>query len=439
MQRLAFILVVLALSYSCKQQIKVPQALNADEGFKNIRIDTQGADGLGPCEPSIFINPTNPDNIVAGAIINFAYHSTDGGKTWSKQVLKSSYGVWGDPVIGADQDGNFYYLHLSDPTGRNWSSAEILDRIVIQKSTDGGQTWNDGSYTGFHHPKDQDKHWIGIDPRNNHLYVTWTEFDKYGSEASDDHSRILFSKSVDQGESWSEAIAINQLEGDCIDDDFTTEGAVPAIGPKGEVYVAWSFDSKIYFDRSTDAGESWLEQDIVVADQPNGWSIQVPGINRCNGMPVTAVDLSDSPNRGTIYVNWADQRNGENDTDIWIAKSTDQGNSWSAPIRVNDDQPGKHQFLTWMSVDPKTGFIYTVFYDRRNYEDNNTDVYLAYSMDGAKTFKNIKISEKPFIPVSFTFFGDYNNISAYNGRVRPIWTRFEGGKLSIWTALIEME
>ena len=43
----------------------------------------------------------------------------------------------------------------------------------------------------------------------------------------------------------------------------------------------------------------------------------------------------------------------------------------------------------------------------------------------------------PFVPSEEGFFGDYNNISAYGGRVRPIWTRNEQGVQSIWTALME--
>ena len=107
------------------------------------------------------------------------------------------------------------------------------------------------------------------------------------------------------------------------------------------------------------------------------------------------------------------------------------------PVRVNDDKAGKHQFLTWMAVDPVSGFIYTVFYDRRNHDKIDTDVYLGYSTDGGRTFTNQKISEESFKPTSMAFFGDYNNISAYNGVVRPIWTRMDKGLLSIWTALID--
>jgi hypothetical protein len=120
--------------------------------------------------------------------------------------------VFGDPVIIADREGSFYYAHLSDPEGRAWSSELLLDRIVIQKSTDGGKTYNDGSFCGMRHPKDQDKHWLCADPATGHLICTWTEFDKYDSkDLENDHSRILFSKSTDGGNTWSEALKISQF------------------------------------------------------------------------------------------------------------------------------------------------------------------------------------------------------------------------------------
>ncbi|MFN8304285.1 MAG: sialidase family protein [Saprospiraceae bacterium] len=394
----------------------------------------------GPCEPTICINPANINNVAAGAILDRYYWSDDGGRSWQSGKLKSSHGVFGDPVLVADNLGNFYYGHLSDPEGKQWGSEKLLDRIVIQKSTDGGKTYSDGSFCGDRHPKDQDKHWLVTDPKTNAVFCTWTEFDVYGShDLEKDHSRILFSKSTDGGENWSEPVKINQFDGDCEDDDNTTEGAVPAIGPNGEIYVAWSWNNRIWFDKSLDGGKTWLDNDIVIADQPGGWTFEIPGITRCNGMPILVCDLSNGPNRGTLYVNWSDQRRGEKDTDIWVSKSTDGGKTWSKPKRVNNDPKGKHQFLSWLAIDQTTGFLYIMFYDRRAYDDEQTDVYLAVSRNGGKTFENMKISESPFDPTKFVFFGDYNHISAHGGRVRPIWTRLEKGVLSVWTALIDFD
>ena len=104
---------------------------------------------------------------------------------------------------------------------------------------------------------------------------------------------------------------------------------------------------------------------------------------------------------------------------------------------MNDDLPGKQQFLSWMEIDQETGFIYIVFYDRRSTEDEATDVYLGISKNGGQSFENIKINSETFTPNKFIFFGDYNDISVQQGRVRPIWTQFNEGKLSVWTALID--
>jgi len=185
-----------------------------------------------------------------------------------------------------------------------------------------------------------------------------------------------------------------------------------------------------------DKGTTWLAEDIHVDPMPTGWDYAIPGIYRANGLPITACDLSNGPNRGTIYINWSDQRNGGEDTDIFLAKSTDGGNTWSDPVRVNDDGPGKQQFFTWMAIDQATGYLYFVFYDRRDHNGDSTDVYMALSKDGGETFINRRISESPFLPNNGVFFGDYNNITVYNGIARPIWTRLENGDLSIWTHLI---
>ena len=404
--------------------------------FKNVMIDEQAEDRPFVCEPTIAINQRYPNNMVAGSVLDNIYYTKDGGQTWTKGKLASPFGVYGDPSIIGDSKGNFYYLHLSDPTGgKGGYDTEKLDRIVIQKSADGGETWSPGEYVGLNHPKDQDKQWATVDQRGN-VYVTWTQFDKYGDPDSDCHSNILFSMSKN-GRKWSDPVTISQLPGNCIDDDNTAEGAVPAVTEDGKVFVAWSNGGKIYLDRSFNGGDLWLTNDIEVADQHGGWDLDIPGHDRSNGMPVLVADNSKTQYRGSLYLVWADQKNGEADTDIWFSRSHNFGDNWSAPTRVNDDGPGKHQYLPWIAVDEKSGIIYIVFYDRRNYTGNETDVYLAYSTNGGASFVNVRISEKPFTPEDTRFFGDYNNISAHDGVIAPVWTRMEEGKTSVWTTIIK--
>ena len=396
--------------------------------YKNIKVNDKNN---RPNETSIAINPLNPLNIVAGANISNYYYTTDGGNSWVNGNLKSKeYGVWGDPCVIFDSQGNSYFFHLAVP-----SFEQFIDRIVCQKSTDGGYSWNEpGTYTGLNSPKQQDKEWACADPtRKNYVYVTWTQFDKYESKKPGDSSNIMFSLSSDAGESWNNAVRINQIAGDCLDSSNTVEGAIPCVGPDGEIYVVWSGPMGIVLDRSTDGGITWLDEDKPVCNQTGGWVYDINGIWRCNGMPVTDCDISSGPYRGTIYVHFSDRRNGEDDVDMFLVKSTDKGNSWSKPKRVNTDQEGnkRQQFMSWMSVDPITGNVYIIFYDRRNYTDTKTDVFLARSTDGGESFRNICISESPFTPDPSIFFGDYTSIDARNDFVACMWTRMENGLLSV--------
>jgi hypothetical protein len=394
----------------------------------NIKV----GDGNDPNEPSICLDPNHPNRIVAGANLNNVYYSVDTGRTWTHKLLTSAYGVWGDPAIAVDTAGNFYYLHLSNPVGGGW-----IDRIVVQKSTDQGQTWSPGTYMGLNNQKNQDKHWMTVDRKTNRMYVAWTEFDKYGVSEPTDSSRILFSRSIDGGATWSPAKRLNTVSGDCLDSDNTTEGAVPCMSPNGDLNVVWAGPEGLLFNKSSDNGVTWLPEEIKIGDFPGGWDYDIPGIGRCNGLPILQCDLSNGPHRGTLYVNWTDQRNGPNDTDVWIAKSTDGGNTWSPAIRVNNDAPGRHQFMTYMTLDQATGYLWFVFYDRRQYNDFSTDVYMAVSKDGGETFINFKISDTPFIPTPSQFFGDYTNVTAWNNIVRPIWTRMDGQHTSVWSAIVD--
>lgn len=415
MKKLIFLLISFSYQYAFAQ-------------FTNIMIDNIG----NPEEPSVCVNPKNTNYIVAGANINNVYQSLDGGLTWQKDILQSPYGVWGDPCVFTDTSGAFYYLHLSNPPSGNW-----IDRIVCQQLPNSGSSWSTGTYMGLNGSRAQDKEWATVDQQTNTIYVTWTQFDQYGSGDQDDSSVILFSKSTDQAATWSSPVRINRLAGDCIDSDNTTEGAVPAMGANGEIYVCWSNRDTLFFDRSLDGGVTWLDDDIFVDEQPGGWDYYIPGMLRCNGLPVTKTDLSNGPNHGTIYINWTDQRNGSDNTDVWLSKSTDGGTTWSSAVKVNDDEYEKHQFLTWMDVDQVTGYLYFIFYDRRDYSDQTTDVYMAYSTDGGATFTNKKISSEPFVLTTSVFFGDYSNISVYDGKIVPIWTRQDGNATSVWTAMID--
>ncbi|TGE15262.1 T9SS type A sorting domain-containing protein [Hymenobacter elongatus] len=408
-----------------------PALLRAQSAHPNVLISVQNQ----PNETSIAINPKNTQQLVAGANLNNQYSSLDGGRTWTWRTLTSPYSVWGDPVVVADTTGAFYYFHLSNP-GATSIGFPFIDRLLVQRTASATTPFGFRSFFGLNAPKQQDKEWVAVDRKTNALYATWTEFDAYGSLNTRDSTRILFTKSLDQAQTWSKPQRISFYGGNAVDEDATVEGAVPAVGPNGEIYTTWAGPRGIVFNRSLDAGQTWLPRERTILSQPGGWDYAVPGIYRANGLPVTACDASAGPHRGNVYVNWTDQRNGPSDTDVWLARSTDGGQTWSAPTRVNNDPPGRHQFFTWMTIDQKTGYLWFVFYDRRNYADTRTDVYGARSTDGGLTFQNFRLSQSPFVPNEGAFFGDYTNITAHDNVVRPVWTRMDGTESSAWTALI---
>ena len=248
---------------------------------------------------------------------------------------------------------------------------------------------------------------------------------------------IVLKRSTDQGKTWTKPLRISKFAGDCIDDDNTVEGAVPTVGPNGEIYVTWSGPKGLVFQRSIDGGQTWMPEEQFITTHEGGWTIDIPGMYRANGLPILVCDLSNGPNRGTLYLNWCDQRNGVEDTDVWLLVSRDGGATWNEEKRVNQDASNRQQFFTWMTIDQSTGFLYFIYYDRRNYDSKKTDVYLAVSRDGGKTFHEHRISETPFVPNDKVFFGDYLNIAAVNGVIAPIWPRMDNGKITLLTTTIK--
>jgi hypothetical protein len=65
---------------------------------------------------------------------------------------------------------------------------------------------------------------------------------------------------------------------------------------------------------------------------------------------------------------------------------------------------------------------------------------MARSIDGGRTFVNHPIDLPPFACDDRTFFGDYSSISAYSGRVVPIFMHFvDDKKLAVSVALFHFK
>jgi hypothetical protein len=403
-------------------------------GNRRIRVvDITGSDARRPAEVSLAINPTNPAHVIAvmlqaggpgePRVSNWSYASANGGYGWTATRAHNPDGrAQGDDVVAFGRDGVAFHSYISFD-GIRVERPERASTGIFVRTTKDGATWTPPVAVVDHLNTAipfEDKPWLGVDrgessPHRGNVYVAWTRFDVYGSENPAHRSRIMISRSRDGARSFSVPLEISDDTGDARDSDNTVEGAVPVAAPNGDVYIAWAGPKGLYFDRSTDGGWTF-GTDVVITATPGGWDLPVPGLQRHNGMPVTAVDLSGGPYRGTVYVNWIDERNG--DPDVFVASSSDGGRTWTAPVRVNDDAKGNTQMFTWFAVDPVDGSVNVIFHDRRGQSGTMTGVTLARSVDGGKTFVNYAVPVIPFdCCAKSAFFGDYNAIDAYEGRV----------------------
>lgn len=392
--------------------------------FKNIRLDEAVAPGQ-VYEPSVAINKKDPKNMVVSAYPGNIYHTADGGVTWKKTQIPFG-GPCVQALLATDDKDDFYYFHRSSTTAPA--------QLVVHASNDGGATWSEGEPIEYTLAKDHQWLRVSTDSKGA-LLATWTQFDQ--PAGADCQSVILYSKSS-SGKKWSEPVQLSQTPGGC-QDGTQAAGASAGTSPDGKVYAVWGRAGKMYLDRSYNGGGLWLSNDIAIVDQPGGWDLAIEGHQRSNGMPKFIVDDSKSMMKGSLYLVWADQRRGQEDTDVWFVRSHNGGDNWTSPMRIGSNEPGKHQYLPAITIDQATGMLYIVYLDRSAYNDLQTDVYLAYSADGGANFKTTRISEAPFTPDAAVSYGDYIAVAAHKGIVTPVWTRIDQGKTSVWTTVIRQE
>ncbi|MEM3042437.1 MAG: BNR-4 repeat-containing protein [Thermoplasmata archaeon] len=83
----------------------------------------------------------------------------------------------------------------------------------------------------------------------------------------------------------------------------------------------------------------------------------------------------------SILVIWQDERNSVGSPDIYFARSTDNGSTFSTPVRVDDSTTGSQAYPR-MVVD-NSGKIHAVWQDTRS---GNTRIYYANSKDNGTTW-----------------------------------------------------
>ena len=121
---------------------------------------------------------------------------------------------------------------------------------------------------------------------------------------------------------------------------------------------------------------------------------------------------------------------GPDDANIFLIRSVDGGATWQPRVRVNDDYTTTNdQILPWIDVKPD-GTIDVAWYDRRNDTaplpggDAYWDIYLARSTDGGQSFlPNVQINDTSFLtPSGQAWMGEYLGLAVDNDHAYVAWT-----------------
>jgi Neuraminidase (sialidase) len=255
---------------------------------------------------------------------------------------------------------------------------------------------------------------MAVDMNNGNVYVIWVVFTAFS------FANVLFSRSTDGGNTFSRPIVISEYRAG----EINSQGSTIQVTPDGTVHVAWIFSGEaVRYCYSTDQGQSFSTPQSICDVQPIPDTLD-NGDYRTPTLLMSAVDLSDTNTSGSLYITWNDDRYG--DADILLIHSKDGGNTWSEPIRVNNDTKdnNKDQFFSAVAVSPQ-GYVHMIYYDRRD-DENNTllEIYYAISKDGGDNFTfqaNMTTESFDGNNAPHDFIGDYIGVTASNTTAYGIW------------------
>lgn len=425
-------------------------------------------------EPSVAVNPASASSIIGafqqdrwsngGSQGLVSGSSLDSGSTWFETEAafstcegNNTYDRASDPWVSVGPDGRAYWVSLSA------SADEVTSAILASTSTDGGVTWSDpatiiSETTPFHF---NDKESVTADPNiPGTAYVVWDR-SQFPSDSASLNGLIhsfafrgapYFSKTTDGGATWSAPRQIGPNQ------NIFTIGNQIAVEPDGTLVDVFHFGKGSGLDapnasftgvmRSTDGGDHWGPP-IVVSNNPvandvdpdNGVPMRT-GADVGGGIPDIAVD----PGSGKLYVVWEDSRfSGGDHNDIALSTSTDDGRTWSPPVKVNKTPVPVEAFTPMADVMPN-GDVGVTYYDIRNNTPDPglpTDYFIVTSTDGGATWTESRITPTSFddtlAPNSRGYFlGDYQGLSNNGTSFRPyfVQTGTSFGPTDVWTTTV---
>ncbi len=235
---------------------------------------------------------------------------------------------------------------------------------------------------------------------DNDVFVTWGLAHPKATPQQPFATELRLSRSTDGGRSFQPSIAVN-------DDPGVIQHTFDALhrDAEGRLHLSWidgrdgKKDPGTYVARSLDAGAT-VTKNIKVDE----------GTCVCCRTAVT------SGPEGMVYVAWRKIFEG-NVRETVVARSTDHGDTFEAPVIVGHDQwvfPACPHRPASMGVD-RQGRLYVVWYTEGT--DEIPAVYIAHSDDRGKSF-----SEKRKLNLSKNTFPDHPQLAVDpEGRIVVVW------------------
>jgi hypothetical protein len=370
----------------------------------NVNSSNMNIVGDAANEPSITVDPTNPNRMSIGwrqfnsVSSNFRQggwaYTSNGGLTWTFPGVLENNVFRSDPVLVADDMGRFFYNSLLQ---------SFFDDIW--GSVNGGQTWTKLQATG--NATGGDKQWHAIDNTTStghgFQYQAW-------STGGNNFGGRQFSRSIDGGVTWLNPVNIpNSPQWGTL--DVASNGNLFIGGININTNVFWCV-------RSTNAKNGAVTPSFDLSTQVLlGGSV---GFSRpinpdgLVGQIFLAIDRSGTSTNDNIYMLSSLQPTGAtNGSDIKFSRSVDGGQSFTAGARINDDpvNQNKWHWLGTIGVAPN-GRIDVCWMDTRN-AANNTDSQLFYSFstNGGVTWSPNVAVTPPFNP--FLGYPQQNKMGDY--------------------------
>ncbi|MFN8179259.1 MAG: T9SS type A sorting domain-containing protein [bacterium] len=393
-----------------------------------VNVDTLGRNIVGDAanEPSIAVDPTNPnrmtigwrqfDTIASDFRQNGYGYTTDGGLTWTFPGVVQPGVFRSDPVLDSDSDGDIYYNSLT------LSGSDYI--CAVFRSGNGGATWDAGTFA-----HGGDKQWMAIDKTgsvgNGHVYASWT--DVYSSCYPG-----FFTRSTDGGTSYENCTTIP---------DEPYWGTL-AVGPGGGLFVIGAFGNDFVVAKSTNARTTGSPVTWDFARTVSlGGSITAdvgPNPGGLLGQAWIATDPTSGGLGGVrVYALCSVDRPTADPADVMFARSTDGGNTWSAPVRVNDDVgTNAWQWFGTMSVSP-SGRIDAIWLDTRdNPGTYNSSLYYSFSTDTGLTWSANERLSNAFDPhlgwPQQDKMGDYFTMVSDEQGFRLAWAATFNGEQDVY-------